>query len=305
MDKFVIASTGVSMNYMPHYIAKEQGFFKEVDLDVTTNVPIPWTNALDQIDSGAAHVVEGGMWVPIIYYNRVKEYKTFAKLSSRCPLVLVSRQPVGTFDWKMLEAKKVLIAGGDGASHGLFILGCAQEAGVDMNKVTVINNFTASMLLKLFLGGFGDIIAMQPDMAAKLAKEEKGYIMADLTVHGGNCPWSVYYGTPEFLANSNNLAGRFTYALQKATDLLLAKDASEFGDIIQKYWPTVDLSYGVDMINLFRKEGMWSESVQVDRAIIDRWQKFIVYGHLIDQPIAHEAIVDDKPYEYAANMSRK
>lgn len=32
MDKFVISSTGLSMNYMPHYIAKELGVFSRCDL---------------------------------------------------------------------------------------------------------------------------------------------------------------------------------------------------------------------------------------------------------------------------------
>ena len=299
MDKFVIASTGVSMNYMPHYIAKERGYFAEVDLDVSTTVPIPWTNALTAIDTGEAHVVEGGVWVPIIYHHRVKKYKTFCKLSSRCPLVLVSREPIDAFDWKLLENKKVLIAGGDGASHGLFILGCAEEAGVDLSKVTVINNFMGSMLLELFEGGFGDVIALQPDMADQLITNKKAHLMADLTIHGGDCPWSVYYGKPELMDAENNLVGRFTSAIQKATTELLEKDASAYEDIIKKYWPKVDVSYAVDMINLFRKEGMWSPSVEVDQAIMDRWQKFLVYGNLIDEPLAHADIVDEKPYLFA------
>jgi len=299
MDKFIIASTGISMNYMPHYIAKERGYFAEVGLEVLTTVPIPWTNALTALDTGEAHAVEGGVWVPIIYHNRVRDYKTFAKLSSRCPLVLVSRAPIDKFDWKLLENKKVLIAGGDGASHGLFIMGCAQEAGIDLDKVTVINNFMASMLVEMFEAGFGDIIALQPDVAAEFIKEEKAYLMADLTVYGGECPWSVYYGKPELMDHSEQLAGRFTQAIQKAATELLEKDAADYEDIIKKYWPNVDMGYAVDMINLFRREGMWSPSVEMDRAIMDRWQKFLVYGHLIDQPFAHEEIVDKRPYLFA------
>ena len=38
MDKFHISSTGLSMNYMPHYLARELGFFEEVGLDVTVSL---------------------------------------------------------------------------------------------------------------------------------------------------------------------------------------------------------------------------------------------------------------------------
>lgn len=298
MDTFKIASTGVSMNYMPHYIAKERRFFAELNMSIETIVPQPWTDAVKAIDEGTAHVVEGGMWVPMIYHNRVNEYKTFCQLSSRCPLVLVSREKVKHFDWRYLEEKTLLIIGGDGASHGLFIQGCAIEAGVDMSKVKVINNFMASMLLELFLGGFGDVIALQPDVALRLEKEGKGHILADMAKVGGDCPWSVYYSTPKILKENLDLAGRFTKAIQKGTTELLEKDASEFSDIIEKYWPQTDKQYAVDMINMFRENGMWQPVVKVDRTITDRWQKFLVYGNLLEKPIEDSYIIDDAPYKY-------
>lgn len=299
MDKFIIASTGLSMNYMPHYIAQELGYFKDVDLEVSSTVPVPWTNALKAINSSEAHVVEGGIWTPLIYFNRVRNYVAFAKIASRCPLVLLSREKLPKFNWKQLEDKKMLISGGDGASHGLFILGCANEAGVDMSKVTVINNFMASMLFEMFAGGFGDIIALQADMASLLVDMGKGHIMADLTIHGGAVPWSVYYGTEEFPEHSGNLAGRFTTALQRATTWLLEHDAAECEDIICKNWPNISLSYAVDTINMFRREGMWTPSVEIDKEIIARWQDFLVYGNLLDAPLPYESVVDSRPYQYA------
>ena len=299
MDKFIIASTGLSMNYMPHYMAEELGYFKDVDLEVSSTVPAPWTNVLKAINSGEAHVVEGGIWVPLIYFNRVRNYSVFAKVASRCPLVLLSREKLPAFEWKYLENRKVLIAGGDGASHGLFILGCANEAGVDMSRVKIINNFMAVTLFELFEGGFGDIIALQADMASLLVTSGKGHIMADLTIHGGHCPWSVYYGTQEFLEHPGNLAGRFTTALQRATTWLLEHDAAECENIIRKNWPRVELSYAVNVINMFRREGMWTQSVEVDEQIIERWQNFMVYGNVLDAPLPYRSVVDGRPYKYA------
>ena len=299
MDKFIISSTGLSMNYMPHYVAKELGFFEDVDLEVSSSVPTPWTNVLKEIDSGEAHAVEGGIWVPLIYFNRVKNYPAFSTIASRCPLVLLSREPVPAFSWKLLEGKKVLIAGGDGASHGLFILGCAFYSGADMSKITVVNNFLASTLVELFQGGFGDIISLQADMAAQLVTSGKGYIMADLTIHGGPVPWSVYYGTREFLEHPGNLAGRFTLALQKATTWVLDHDAADCEEIIRKNWPKVDVSYAINVINMFRREGMWTQSVRIDEGILDRWQNFLVYGNVIDAPLPYQSVVDARPYMYA------
>lgn len=299
MDKFVISSTGLSMNYMPHYIAKELGYFRDVDLEVSSTVPIPWINVLKEIDAGIAHVVEGGIWVPLIYLDRVRSYPSFAKIASRCPLVIVSREPVDQFDWKMLENKKLLIAGGDGASHGLFVLGCAREAGVDLNKVSLVNNFMAATLVDLFCGGFGDMIVLPVELAAQLVAEKKGHVFADLTVRGGEVPWSVYYGTTEFLDHPGNLAGRFTLALQRATTWLQGHDARDCEDIIRRNWPKVEFEKAVGVINMFKREGMWTPSVEIEEPILARWQGFLVGADLLDAPKPYQKVVDSRPYQYA------
>lgn len=299
MDKFHISSTGLSMNYMPHYLARELGYFKEVDLDVTFTVPQPWTIVLDDLNSGKAQAVEGGIWVPMMYLDRICNYKAFAKIASRCPLVLVAREKVEPFSWNYLEGKKVLISGGDGASHGLFVTGCAREAGIDLQKVKFIHDFSAPMLYQLFRGGFGDVIVLQADMAAQIAAEGKGYIIADLTEVGGTVPWSVYYTTQECLDDERQLTGRFTLALQKATTWLLEHDGKDCEEIIRANWPKVDIQSGIDVINLFRKTGMWSPQVEIDRECLGRWQKFLEQGNVIEKGIAYDRFVDERPYQYA------
>ncbi len=299
MDKFHISSTGLSMNYMPHYLAQELGYFKDVDLEVTFSVPTPWGIVLDDLNSGKAQAVEGGIWVPMMYLDRICEYRAFAKTASRCPLVLVAREPVEPFDWKYLEDKKVLVSGGDGASHGLFVTGCAKEGGADLEKVHFIHDFAGPMLYSLFLGGMGDVIVLQPDMAARVAAAGKGHIIADLTEVGGTIPWSVYYSTPQCLEDPRQLAGRFTLALQRATTWLLEHDGGDCAGIIRRNWPKMELQAGVDVINLFRRTGMWSESVEVDRPCLGRWQGFLEDGYVIEKGIPYERFVDTRPYEYA------
>lgn len=302
MDHFSISSTGLSMNYMPHYLAKELGYFSDAGLEVDSYVPNPWLTALTDIDSGKTHAVEGGIWVPLIYLDRIKNYKAFAKIASRCPFAVVSRKPVENFSWQILEGKTVLIPGGDGASPSLFTTGCAREAGVDISKIRFVHNFAAHMLIQLFKGGMGDIIVLQPDLASQLATAGDGHIIADMTVWGGSVPWSVYYSTPEFLEQPGNLAGRFTLALQRATTWLLEHDGADCQEIIQRNWPKIDLQAGIDVINLFRKEGMWTQSVAVDQQSLDRWQNFLLQGNVIDHMIPYDRVVDSRPYEYAVRQ---
>ncbi len=300
MNKFKISATGVSINYMPQYLAEELGYFAEVGLAVSSYVPTPWTRVLKDIDSGDCHCVVGGIWVPLIYKRRVKEYFAFAKVASRCPLVLLSRVPVENFSWRYLENKIVLVSGGNGASPGLFVAGCAKEGGADLSKVRFVHDFTAPMLAECFQGGWGDIVVLKSDLAAQIVAAGKGHIVADLAVEGGCVPWSVYYGTPDFLNHPENLAGRFTLALQRANTWLLRHSGSECQEILAKNWPNVEPDAALTMVDMFSEVGMWDKTVDIKRDELARWQKFLVEGNVIDQAFKYEEIIDSRAFDYAS-----
>lgn len=300
MHKFHISATGLSLNYMPEYIAKREGFFEEEGLDVTYYVPNPWTIGLTDINRGESQAVIGGIWVPLMYMGRIKNYISFAKIASRCPLFIVSREPVSNdFSWKDLEGKRVLVSGGDGASHYLLTAGCAKEGGADLSKIRFIHDFSTSMLYELFEGGFGDYIVLQPDMANVLMSQNKGHLFCDLTTKGGSVPWSVYYTTEETLQNADNLTGKFTAGLQRGVTWLLEHGGEGCADIIEKNWPQMKVQDGIDTINMFIREGMWTETVEIEDGELTRWQEFLVLGDVLDQPLPYEQVVDVNSFQYA------
>lgn len=303
MDHFKISATGVSINYMPEYLAEALGYFAEAGLSVSSHAPSPWTQVLKDIDSGDYHCVVGGIWVPLIYKRRVKEYFAFAKVASRCPLVLVSRTPAENFGWKYLEGKTVLVSGGNGASPGLFVAGCAREGGADMSRIHFVHDFTAPMLMECFQGGWGDVVVLKSDLAAQVVANGKGHVVADLAIAGGAVPWSVYYGTPEFLAHPGNLAGRFTLALQRATTWLLEHSGNDCREILAKNWPKVKLDKAVEMVDMFIRTGMWDKTVNIKREELSRWQKFLTEGRVIDRAFDYEEIIDSRAFSFALKNS--
>ncbi len=291
MQKFKIAATGLSMNYMPEYVAKELGFFEEEGLDVETYVPSPWTKGLTAIDNNEADVVCGGIWVPLVYMDCIANYYSFAKIASRCPLVIVSRTPVENFSWKSMENKRVLVSGGDGASHYLSVAGCAKEGGADVKAIRFIHDFSTSMIIDMFLGGFGDFIVLQPDMANKFIADKAAYPYCDLALKGGVIPWSVYYGTEAVFKRDGDVAGKFYRALQKGTTWLLENGGEGCKAIIERNWPHVKIEDGIATINRFCKEGMWTPSIEITEQEMTRWQGFLVDGDILDAPLPYSKVV--------------
>lgn len=302
MTKLNISATGVSINYMPEYLADKLGYFAEVGLEVSSYAPSPWTQVLKDIDSGKYHCVVGGIWVPLIYKRWAKNYFAFAKIASRCPLTIVSRNALnGEFSWKLLEHKTVLVSGGNGASPGLFVSGCANEGGADVSKIHFIHDFTAPMLYELFAGGMGDFVVLKSELAVNLVNLGKGHIAAELALHGGDVPWSVYYGTPEFINHPDNLAGRFTLALQRATTWLLSHSGEDCREILLKNWPGVDLEKSIKIVDKYLKVGMWDKTVDIKEQELTRWQGFLVRGKVIDKIFGYDEIIDRRAFSYAMN----
>lgn len=292
MNKFKVSATGLSMNYMPEYVAQEKGFFEEFGLKVESYVPSPWTKCLTDIDTNAAEAVVGGIWVPLVYMDRIANYYSFAKIASRCPLVIVSRQKITSeFSWKAMENKRVLVSGGDGASHYLSVAGCAKEGGADIQAIRFIHDFSTSMIIDMFKGGFGDFIVLQPDMANQFIVEGIAYPYCDLALKGGVIPWSVYYGTERLFNHPDNLAGKFYQGLQKATTWLLEHQGEGCVDIIERNWPHVKIEDGIATINRFCKEGMWTPSIEITEAEMTRWQGFLVDGDILDAPLPYSKVV--------------
>lgn len=303
MSKFKISATGLSMNYMPEYVSQEMGFFTEAGITVSSYVPSPWTKCLTDLDNGQSHAVVGGIWVPLVYMDRIRNYYSFAKIASRCPLMIVAREKIQSeFSWQHMEDKRVLVSGGDGASHYLAVAGCAKEGGANIQKIRFIHDFSTAMIIDMFLGGFGDFIVLQPDMANKFIADGSAYLYCDLALQGGEIPWSVYYGAEALFDDPNNIAGKFTLGLQRGTTWLLENGGEACEAIIHRHWPHVNIKDGIETINRFCREKMWSPSVEITKEELTRWQRFLVEGDILDAPLPYAKIVKTAPFEYALSM---
>lgn len=303
MDIYKISATGVSINYLPEYIADELGFFEEVGIKVETDVPLYWPQVLKDLDNGTHHAACGGIWVPSMYKQKnIKEYKAFAKISSRCPYMLVAREEIKDFNWKMLEDKKVIVAGNGGASAYIFLSGTAKEAGADINKVDFVHDFLESMIVDLFGdGNWGDFAFVTPVAANKLVSEGKGYIVAEMTKDAHPLPWSVYYSNPDVLDRDDNLNGRFALALQRGFDWLHSHTGEDCKEILIKKWPDMDVEQGIKTVDNFLREGMWSKSIKIDLDENDRYSIYQVDAGILEEPLKYEDIVDTRASEYMEN----
>jgi len=299
MDIYKVSSTGVSINYLPQYIAEKNGYFEDLGLKVETAVPNPWTKVLDDINSGDYHAACGGIWVPNMYTaHNVRDYSSFAKISSRCPFKLVSRQE-GPFNWKDLEGKTILVPADGGASAFIFLMGTLKKNNVDTNSIRFIHDFLDHMLVECFSNGtLGDYIFTQAISADKITDMNRGFIVAEMATEGGEVPWSVYYSTIEVAHDERNLNGRFALGIQKGLDYLLSHEGKDFTEIIREKWPGSNIQTSVETIDRFIQEGMWSKSIEINKSEFDNYINYQIDAGIIDQSIPIDKMVDFDVLKY-------
>jgi NitT/TauT family transport system substrate-binding protein len=293
MQTFHVSATGHSVNYLPEYMAVRLGYFTHEGLAVQASVPSPWDLVLDDLGSGAADAVLGGIWVPSMHHGRGIDYVPFAQVAARAPLALVGREKPEEFDWSAMPGKVVSMKGSNGASVGLFVKMLLREKGIDPASVGFVQDLDGALLSRVFVGGMGDYLVV--DYPAALALEARAgvHVVAPLAITGGDVPWSVYYALGRGSDERLDTQVRFVRALSRGMAYVLATPASAYRDHLAEIFPRVDAGLVVRIVDEYRKAGMWT-TPRIDEAAYDRWQKGIFDGHLIDAPIPYGDLVDGR-----------
>lgn len=297
MDRFHVSATSHWPNYLPEYVAKEQGFFAEEGLDFSRSAPDDWTQVLRDREAGVADIVLGGLWVPAMYHGRGREYVAFAALNSRNPKVLVMREPRPGFSWKDLEGGIVLAPGAGGTAPYVHTAGLMRKAGVDMSKVRWVRDLAGSTLTEMFLGGHGDALVTDAINGALLERADKAFIVARHDVDGGLMPNSVYYTNRERLERDDSIE-RFCRALQRAYDWLRVHQAVETKELLAREWPNLNTDHLIEVVDDLRARGIW-EDIRIVREGYDEWLRIQTEDGLVSTEVPYEQVVDTRPAQAA------
>lgn len=294
MQTFHISATGHSLNYLPEYVAADQGFFEEEGLLVTAEVPSPWDRVLDDIATGKAQAALGGIWVPSMFHGRGKRYVPFAQVAARAPLAIVGWERPEDFEWSALAGRTISMKGSNGASVGLFIKMLLRENGVDPRTVNFVQDLDGKMLTDLFTGGMGDYLVIDFPSAVTLETAGGGHVVQPLPVTGGNVPWSVYYTEGEASEALCETHTRFARALGRGMAFILDHEAEGYRAFLAATFPKFAPDLLVKLTDIYRANGMWT-TPRIDPEAYTRWQTGICDGHLTNAPIAYEALIDQRP----------
>lgn len=297
MLRLNISATAHALNYLPQYHADDAGLFADRELTVHARARDPWTGVLDDLDSGVADVVLGGLWVPAMYHAGPRDLTVFAQVNHQFPKALVMREPRPDFAWGELIGKTVLAPGIGGSAPYAFTAGLIREAGVDPANITFLRDLSTPMYVEMFVAGLGDAIVTDLVTAETMQRNGSGYIAADYLQVGGLGPNSVYYCRTERFDELSEHLVRFVSALQESMRLMMSAGTADLEPLMREHWPTVPAATLSAACERMLSSHTWRTPV-IDAEATDRWTAILraermvgaqpEFGDLVDTSVVEQ-----------------
>ena len=290
MTSLHISATGRGLNYLPEYYAQANGLFEALDLEVTAVACDPWTGVLDDLESGAADIALGGLWVPAMYAKGPRALTVFGQLNHQFPMAVLTREAVPAFGWDYLTGRTVLAPGAGGSAPFEFTAGLMREAGVDPKGPRFVRDLSTAMLIELFTAGLGDAIILDLLSATVLEQQGMGHIPAEHARRGGTMPNSVYYAKTERMDELAPTLTRFMTAIDQAMVALADTDVTEVLPLVTSLWPEVSPQALETATAKLLASQTWA-STKIDRAASDRWMNILADGGLVSTAPSYDSII--------------
>ena len=274
METINIQFTLFSAFYSPLIATISGGFLKQEGLDGQWSVAPAGTSALESLKSGSAHVVQSALsqGFTAIQNGEQTNIRHFAQVNEMDGFFLTAKQPDDKFQWKKLEGSKVLLFGG-GQPLVMFKYAC-HKAGIDFDKIDVVNVGGAKEMDAAFRNGEADYVQQQGPFPQQLVADGVGSVVAQVGEQIGLCGFSSLASTTDWL--KTDMAHAFTRAYKNARVYMNEESATEIAGAQQSYFPDIDPQVLTDCIATYQKLGNWSPHIDITdeayQATVDIYQ---------------------------------
>jgi len=292
MDELRISATANGLNYLPEYLADVTGIFAAAGLALSSRDCDPWTGVLDDLDSGAADVALGGLWVPGMYAGSGRRLTVIGQVNHTCPKVILAREADPDFTLADLVGKVVLAPGAGGSGPYAVTAGLIREAGIDVGDVTFVRDLSGPMLVELFGAGLGDAIVLDLVTAIELERSGRGHVVFRHLDSGGLMPNSVYYCRTDRVEELRDRLTRFVSCLATSMSRLPDTPAETIDAVLAARWPGKDITVLREAVAQMKAGRTW-ETVAIDPASSDRWMRMLAENHMVTRAPRYDELADD------------
>jgi len=273
-----------SVLYMPMYVALSQGYFKDAGLNVSLKTSQGADKGMAALLSGNADIVLIGPEASVYVANSESPVKpkVFAGLTATDGFLLMSREPVTSFDWSMLKGKRVM-SFRPGSNPDVFLEAALRKQGLDpKNDLKLVSNIGPAARAGAWAAGQSDYAIFLEPEAGNLEAAGNGHIVASVGQVVGPVDFTVFTATDRFLQKHPDVAQAWTNAVLRAQEYAHNAPPADLARHISSYFPGVGEAELTRAIERYREYGIWKRSPLVEPAAIASLQDMLVTSGVLD-----------------------
>jgi NitT/TauT family transport system substrate-binding protein len=208
--------------------------------------------------------------------------RIFCGLTSTDGFMLVGREKVDKFDWKMLKGKEIL-GFRPGSTPLLFLEAAMRQNGIDPQAdVKLSNNVGIPARVGSWLAGQNQYaIFIEPD-ASQLELDGKAHFMASIGETVGPADYTAFMATDKYLREHPDIIQNWTNAINKGMQWTANAPPAEIAATLAPFFLGVSPQALLGAAERYRKLKIWKSTPTIEPKAIDKFQDILVQGHVLE-----------------------
>ena len=272
MNNIKIAEVTHSVFYAPLYVAIEEGYFNEENIDIKLILTPGADKVSAAVLSGDVQIGFAGAESAIyVYEKKEKDYlQIFSGLTKRD----------GQF-----------ILGRNSGMPALNFLNALKNEEIDKNKIKINYNIDFASLSGTFIGNTGDYVNLFEPTALKLEKEGYGYVLQSIGLLSGEMPYTTFYARKSYIENNKEIIKSFTKAINKGLEFVKNNDEMKIAKSIYKQFPDLSLNDLSTIVKRYKDADSFLDSSYIEEKLLVNLENLLIDNNLLKDYVPYNDLI--------------
>ena len=292
MNSIKIAEVTHSVFYSPLYVAIEEGYFNEENIDIKLILTPGADKVSAAVLSGDVQIGFAGAESAIyVYEKNEKDYlQIFSGLTKRDGQFILGRKDKKNFSLKDLYGKEILVGRSSGMP-ALNFLNALKNEEIDKNKIKINYNIDFAFLSGAFIGNTGDYVNLFEPTALKLEKEGYGYVLQSIGLLSGEMPYTTFYARKSYIENNKEIIKSFTKAINKGLEFVKNNNEMKIAKSIYKQFPDLSLNDLSTIIKRYKDADSFLDSSYIEEKLLVNLENLLIDNNLLRDYVPYNDLI--------------
>lgn len=292
MNNIKIAEVTHSVFYSPLYVAIEEGYFRNENIDIKLILTPGADKVSAAVLSGDVQIGFAGAESAIyVYEKNEKDYlQIFSGLTKRDGQFILGRKDKKDFSLKDLYGKEILVGRSSGMP-ALNFLNALKNEEIDKNKIKINYNIDFASLSGAFIGNTGDYVNLFEPTALKLEKEGYGYVLQSIGLLSGEMPYTTFYARKSYIENNKEIIKSFTKAINKGLEFVKNNDEMKIAKSIYKQFPDLSLNDLSTIVKRYKDADSFLDSSYIEEKLLINLENLLIDNNLLKDYVPYNDLI--------------